>query len=431
MGTIDYVAPEQIRGDEVDGRADVYSLGCLLHECLTGRPPFSRDSDAAVLFAHLQTDPPAPPGLGKVLPRALAKDPDERFQSCGAFVEAARQALGLAGARRLHWIVAAAAGVAALVGAVLLAVFLTGGHSRGPVAQAHKTLDRLDARSGKRVAALSAGKHLTGIATGGNTVWLSDSGAAALIRVDASTHLMKTLPAQGVPYDVAAGSRFAATANGDNGTVAVFDATTGALHTIAHIAGPGVQAVCDVALDGSRGWATDCVNDRVVEFDADTGRVVRTVLLPPPVDNEASVDRIFADIAVGEGAIWVAGDALDPTLYRVNRATGAVVAKIRVPAGTVGVAVGAGSVWLTNQLTDSVTRIDPKTNQVVGAIPVGREPLAVAVGDGSVWTANALDRTVSRIDPSKGAVVQTVDVGSRPVAIAVGSKGVWVAEHRQ
>ena len=55
MGTIDYVAPEQIAGEEIDGRADVYSLGCVLYECLVGQPPFRRDSDTAVVFAHLET----------------------------------------------------------------------------------------------------------------------------------------------------------------------------------------------------------------------------------------------------------------------------------------------------------------------------------------------------------------------------------------
>ena len=53
MGTIDYVAPEQIAGEELDGRADVYSLGCVLYECLAGQPPFRRDSELAVVFAHL------------------------------------------------------------------------------------------------------------------------------------------------------------------------------------------------------------------------------------------------------------------------------------------------------------------------------------------------------------------------------------------
>ena len=58
MGTIDYIAPEQVTGEEIDGRADVYSLGCVLYECLIGQPPFRRDSDIAVVFAHLEAEPP-------------------------------------------------------------------------------------------------------------------------------------------------------------------------------------------------------------------------------------------------------------------------------------------------------------------------------------------------------------------------------------
>lgn len=63
LGTADYVAPEQIRCEAVDGRADVYALGCLLYECLAGGPPFRRGSDAATLFAQLEDDPPTLPGL--------------------------------------------------------------------------------------------------------------------------------------------------------------------------------------------------------------------------------------------------------------------------------------------------------------------------------------------------------------------------------
>src|SRR5215210_7720991 len=90
MGTIDYVAPEQIAGEEVDGRADVYSLGCVLYECLVGEPPFRRDSEIAAVFAHLDADPPAPsaqwPGLptalDAVIARALEKEPERRYPSC-------------------------------------------------------------------------------------------------------------------------------------------------------------------------------------------------------------------------------------------------------------------------------------------------------------------------------------------------------------
>jgi WD40 repeat protein len=97
LGTIDYVAPEQIAGDEIDGRADIYSLGCVLYECVVGEPPFRRDSDLAVVFAHLEAEPPVPSArrpelpaaLDAVLARALAKSPAERYATCRELARAA------------------------------------------------------------------------------------------------------------------------------------------------------------------------------------------------------------------------------------------------------------------------------------------------------------------------------------------------------
>ena len=106
LGTIDYVAPEQIRGTSVMGQADQYSLGCVLYECLTGRVPFEKDLDAAIIWAHVEETPTMPTLLRPELPaevdevfgRVLAKRPDERYGSCREFVEAARIALGIFGA---------------------------------------------------------------------------------------------------------------------------------------------------------------------------------------------------------------------------------------------------------------------------------------------------------------------------------------------
>jgi len=103
LGTPAYVSPEQIEGGEVDGRADLYSLGCLLYECLTGQVPFARDSELALLWAHVHEPPSKPSGhrpelpeaIDAVLARALAKDPDDRYSTCAELVEAAREALGL------------------------------------------------------------------------------------------------------------------------------------------------------------------------------------------------------------------------------------------------------------------------------------------------------------------------------------------------
>ncbi len=101
VGTVSYASPEQIRGEPIDARGDVYSLGCVLYECLTGRAPFERRDALATMWAHLHDEPPAPSALIKQLPaavdsvvaRAMAKEPADRFQSAGAFAEAAGAAL--------------------------------------------------------------------------------------------------------------------------------------------------------------------------------------------------------------------------------------------------------------------------------------------------------------------------------------------------
>jgi len=101
LGTADYVAPEQIAGGPLDGRADLYSLGCVLFECLTGEPPFRGESLLAVLWSHVNDAPPSasarrsalPDELDTVIERALAKRPDERYGSCRELVAEARRVL--------------------------------------------------------------------------------------------------------------------------------------------------------------------------------------------------------------------------------------------------------------------------------------------------------------------------------------------------
>jgi len=105
LGTIDYVAPEQIRGTSVLGLADQYSLGCVLYECLTGRVPFEKDLDAAIIWAHVEETPAMPtvlrpdlpPEIDDVFRRVLAKHPGGRYQSCREFIDAAQMALGITG----------------------------------------------------------------------------------------------------------------------------------------------------------------------------------------------------------------------------------------------------------------------------------------------------------------------------------------------
>jgi protein kinase-like protein/tetratricopeptide repeat protein len=100
LGTVDYAAPEQIEGNDVDARTDVYGLACVLWECLAGAPPFRRSSEFATLYAHLNDpvprlrtlQPELPAGIESVLARGLAKSPVDRYQSCGELIGALRAA---------------------------------------------------------------------------------------------------------------------------------------------------------------------------------------------------------------------------------------------------------------------------------------------------------------------------------------------------
>ena len=104
LGTLDYIAPEQIEGSKlVDGRADLYSLGCAAFELLSGAPPFRRDQGVAVIWAQISAPPPRltdlrpglPAGIDSVLAKALAKAPSDRYQTCLEFAAALRGACEL------------------------------------------------------------------------------------------------------------------------------------------------------------------------------------------------------------------------------------------------------------------------------------------------------------------------------------------------
>jgi CHASE2 domain-containing sensor protein/tRNA A-37 threonylcarbamoyl transferase component Bud32 len=103
VGTLDYLAPEQIRGEAIDAAVDTYALAGLLHHCLTGEPPFPRDTDAARLWAHVNAPPPAPSRIREGLPaaidevvaRGMAKDPSARYRTAAELARASARALGV------------------------------------------------------------------------------------------------------------------------------------------------------------------------------------------------------------------------------------------------------------------------------------------------------------------------------------------------
>jgi YVTN family beta-propeller protein len=178
-------------------------------------------------------------------------------------------------------------------------------------------------------------------------------------------------------------------------------------------------AVAGIELTGgdSPGLSSASANS-VAAIDARSNRLVAEV----PVGNGPT------SIAVGEGSVWVT-NAQDRSVSRIDPRTSAVVQRIDVGGDPSGIAVGGGAVWVANSLDATVSRIDPQTNREVQAIPVGVTPTALAVGGGAAWVTSAEERNVTRIDVVRGRVVgQRIPTGALGRGIAVGGGSVWVTD---
>ncbi len=113
-------------------------------------------------------------------------------------------------------------------------------------------------------------------------------------------------------------------------------------------------------------------------------------------------------------------------MTRLDLEDGAVTDTIRVGNSPAGVAVGEGSVWVTNAGDGTVSRIDAKTNEVSQTLKVGTGPSGIAVGDGALWVADAVGAQSLRVDPASGEA-DTVPLAGRPSGVAFTTDGVWVS----
>ena len=333
VGTVDYMAPEQIRGESVDGRADVYSLGCLLFECLTGAPPFQGRPDVAVLFAHLEEEPPKVtarrPELAEavdpVIDRALAKSPDDRYGTCRELVEAARKGLGLASSERSRWPFAIAGVGVALLGAALLALFFIQGASGPAPLPGADTLVRIDPKTDKVAGTFSVGRKSSGVAVTDGFVWVTNLADGSISRIDPRTRTVTTIPGQGEPTGIAAAGGSTVIADGSAHKVTAFDSATGALSYPARLQGSG-NGTLQIAGGASGIWFADPAAGIVGKVDdfLPTGTPSEQVSVPPDRTSFLSTYQSFNGLAVGEGAVWVAGDSFGRTVWRINPSSGRV-----------------------------------------------------------------------------------------------------------
>jgi YVTN family beta-propeller protein len=461
LGTIDYVAPEQIEGGQIDGRADQYSLGCVLFECLTGTVPFRGDSELAVLWAHVHDPPPRirdhrpdlAAALDDAIDRALAKAPGDRYPSCAAMVAATQAALtagtpaglrhrigralgrrrrpGLRGlTRRSSLLLTVTAG---LLSAVLLAAAVLlardGAAPAGPTAPAvvpaPNQAVRIDPATYELVRAVPVGTDPAAVAGGGGSVWVANRQDGTVTVVDPGTNrVQQTISAsgsgptgQGGPgLAFASGSIWLAnTAQRQVARVEPGADTTripvGA-SPIALAAAPDADAVWVAARTQPGGGL-------VARIDATSNQVHHpTVRLPYPPTGLA--------ITPDGRRVWVAS-AADKAIRRIDPGAGRVVKRIELPQPPDQVAYGDEAVWVTSTKGNAVLRINPATSKVE-TIPVGNGPSGIAFGADRVWVANSQDGTISAIDPQT-SLVATQRLGFQPTAVAVVAeqRAVWVA----
>src|SRR4051794_13391370 len=355
VGTLDYCAPEQIRGEPSDGRADIYALGCVLFRCLAGEAPYERDSDVAKMYAHLNDPAPgASPlvsdgraALDKVIARPRAREPAERYAPAGEFARAALTAVSApppAPAAAPAPLAPLTPAPAPVVSAAAPVAPSSGSNGKPPEddstvedeeplpwPQRHRklvggTLGTVFA-AGLAAAVLAA----SGVLGGGDGA--ADKGATAAAR--------PTATATATPAATAAPAQSQAKA------VATIDVGKG----------PDGIAVDEKGVV----WVNNHDGGTVSRIDGDSGKV-----LGKPFKVGKNVDGIVT----GGGITYTAVAGED----RVQRFEGAdepiVGASVDVGDDPEGIALGKQLVWVANRGSNSVNRLDRATPTRLGP-PIG------------------------------------------------------------
>ncbi len=429
VGTLDYLAPEQIRGEPVDGSSDEYALACVLYECLAGAPPFRCATEAETLWAHLHDEPPPlRPALDPVLRRALAKEKEDRYATCAELVAAARAALApgaRAPRRRARGLVAAGAGLVVIAAIAALALSLRGGGGSAPQVPAGRGVVVIDPSRAGYSAFIQSVVTPSNLAVGEGAVWALDTDDANVTRIDPRTKAVTGhFTANSIPDAIAAGAGAVWIGNTRRGesanTMVSVSRVDPATLTITHTAklpnpgrGSGGFGVgrTRIVVGGGAVWALD-PDGTVARIDPRSGHVTATVA--------AAADTL----AAGAGGVWVLTDA---GVARIDPATNRLGTRIPLTLGNPrDIAVGGGAVWVTDDPQGVLWRIDVGRSRTALTIPVGVGAFYVAYDAGAVWVGNFVSGTVSRVDPRTNRVTARVPVGAVQ-SLAAGDGVAWVS----
>ncbi|MEA2157573.1 MAG: hypothetical protein QOE11_3713, partial [Solirubrobacteraceae bacterium] len=396
VGTLGYVAPEQIRGGRIDARTDVYALGCVLVYALTGNAPYTGESDEATLWSHLNSPPPTesvPPEFEGVIARALAKDPSDRYPSAGDLGRAALAAAGRSAATRPERNVArgAAAPPGLSATAATARVSAPDDETRpSPGADGVTVVTGRDAAGGP-AAALAALRGRPRVLAGAGALLVAALLAVVLLAGGSGDkQAPRTAPRPPAPEPVASavGPPIAVGGLRPNaltvagGRVWVLSASSGELD-ILDPAKPDARA--ERILLGTDGkslaggfdsvWVLKGKTRSLLRRNARTGR-------PVGRSHEIAYAGVPVQIVAGLHDLWVAvrtaGARGAETVVKIDPST-FVQQPIAIPGGVQDLAVGAGALWVTNRFRNSVVRVDARTGRQ-REIKVRGAPNGVAVG---------------------------------------------------
>jgi serine/threonine-protein kinase len=421
VGTLDYVAPEQVRGEQVDGRADVYGLGCVLYESLTGRVPFVRDDDLAKLWAHISDPAPSavelapdtPAALAAVAQRCMAKDPDDRFQTAGEMGRAAlaatpgladtgARARAAAGRRRGA---RAAGGDLTRAGATAVLDETTPARRRLGRRPVFMSAAALLVACAAAVAVLSLG----GADTAGDGSPPGPGGAPVGV-IDAR------IPVGDSPAGVGLENGSAWVANEGDGTVTRVDLASRRVRGAPIPVGKNPRAV---ATGGGSVWVANFGGGSVTRIDAGSGRALQTI----PVGHGP------VDVAVGRESVWVSTQ--EARVVRIDIRSGQVLDRDIGVKAEGALDLGRGRLWIADRV-DGTLRVFFIDAGVISDAPLllGDAPADIDVGPQFAWAAVAGDGVVRRVAVASGTEggERVVETGGRPDALAVSRDGVWVAD---
>jgi YVTN family beta-propeller protein len=399
VGTLDYAAPEQFEGGILDGRTDVYSLGCVLYECLTGKVPYPRDRDAAVMFAHLMAPVPSaseihpglPPSLDQVVARAMAKRPDDRFPTCGELAAAAAAALGPA-------------------------------EVQGPRRSGRRGLGSTEVAvpSQPKPVPSPAETGLRGAPWRWRWLW-----AAAVLAVVVVVPVAAILSRGGGATPSPGSTRApGGTEPASSLGLVRIDPLQGGASFTRSIG----KAPASLAPGAGAVWVSDTAENLLYRIDPATGEVTHRIDVGPEP----------TAVAVGWDSVWVANRG-DGTVSRVDPRTNDVAKSISVGSGIDRLSVGEGGVWVGNTRAETVSKIDPARDEVVkSSIPTPGLADLVA-SHGFVWVIQlqrdinqvklaTIDPDSYRFDDSYYGLVQKSGGGSVTPSprVVIGDDGLWI-----